>query len=91
MAVVWGTTQGGAIEGNSIRGGFAGITVSGGSPSDHRQHHRGCHRSRHRRREPGHAVVEGNTVCGCGTNLSVAEDAGSQVGENDICPDEATE
>lgn len=91
MAVVWGTTKGGAIDGNSIRGGFAGITVTDGSPSitgNTISDVTGRGIAVGIRAE---AIVEGNTVCGCGVNLSVAEGSAAQVGENDICPDEPAE
>lgn len=89
MAIVWGSTRGGVIDGNTIRRGFSGITIDGGSPSvtgNTIEDVTGRGIAIGVRAE---AVVEQNHVCGCGTNLYVAEGSGSQMGENDVC-DEVT-
>jgi nitrous oxidase accessory protein NosD len=85
MAVTWGSTKGGSISDNTIRGGFAGITVSGGSPSITGNTIEDVTGRGLAVGVRANATVEGNSICGCGTNLVVDEASDSQVGENDVC------
>jgi parallel beta-helix repeat protein len=87
MAISWSKASG-LIEGNTVGSGAAGIVIGTGSPlvrDNVVKDVEGKGLAVGTRTSP---TLTGNSSCDNGTNLSVANNATPEIGENDICPDE---